>query len=61
MKYKEEWKGTIKNSLKNMEGWRNSCLSIEELLCGLFPQTIVRGDGIRRFFESCCLQVHQRT
>ena len=33
MKYKEEWKGTIKNSLKNMEGWRNSCLSIEELLC----------------------------
>lgn len=33
MKYKEEWKGTIKNSLKDMEGWRDSCLSIEELLC----------------------------
>lgn len=33
MKYKETWKGTIKNSLKDMEGWRDSCLSIEELLC----------------------------
>ena len=33
MKYKEEWKGTIKNSLRDMEGWRDSCLSIEELLC----------------------------
>ena len=33
MEYKEEWKGTIKNSLKDMEGWRDSCLSIEELLC----------------------------
>lgn len=33
MKYKEEWKGTIKNSPKDMEKWRDSCLSIEELLC----------------------------
>ena len=33
MKYKEEWKGTIKNSHEDMEKWRNSCLSIEELLC----------------------------
>lgn len=33
MKYKEEWKETIKNSHKDMEGWRDSCLSIEELLC----------------------------